>query len=67
VIEKGITNQEFTNLEDENRSSLQLRLARQLSTGWSLEARGAIWRNFDTAGTGAFRRELVYAGMVYSY
>jgi hypothetical protein len=67
VIEKGITNQEFTSLDDENRSSLQLRLARQLSTDWSLEARGAIWRNFDTAGTGAFRRELVYAGVVYSY
>ena len=57
---------EFTSLEDENRSSLQLRLARALSTSWSLETRAAVWRDFDTTGNASFRRELVYAGIIFS-
>ena len=66
VVEKDIQHIEFTNLEDENRSSLQVRIARALSSSWSLEARAAVWRDFDTTGTASFRRELVYAGVIYS-
>jgi hypothetical protein len=66
VVGLDIQHIEFTNLEDENRSSLQVRLARELSTSWSLEARAAMWRDFDTTGTASFRRELVYAGIIYS-
>jgi hypothetical protein len=25
-----------------------------------------VWRDFDTTGTASFRRELVYAGVIYS-
>jgi hypothetical protein len=25
-----------------------------------------VWRDFDTTGTATFRRELVYAGIIYS-
>lgn len=67
VIETGIQHQEFTNLEDENRSSLQLRLARELSTAWSLEARAAVWRDLSNTGATSFRRELIYAGVIYSH
>jgi hypothetical protein len=67
VVEKDIQHQEFTNLEDENRSSLQVRIARELSDTWLLEARGAIWRDFGNTGTASFRRELIYAGVVYSH
>jgi hypothetical protein len=67
VVQKDIQHQEFTNLEDENRSSLQVRIARELSGTWLLEARGAIWRDFGHTGTASFRRELIYAGVVYSY
>jgi hypothetical protein len=56
---------EFTNLDDENRSSLQLLLSRELTSAWSLELRGAIWRDFANAGM-SYRRELVYAGAIYS-
>jgi hypothetical protein len=59
-----LQHQELTSLEDENRSSLQVLITRALSTAWSLEARGAIWRDFGTAGA-SFRRELVYAGVLY--
>jgi hypothetical protein len=66
IVEKDMQHIEFTNLEDENRSSLQVRIARELSTSWSLEARAAVWRDFDTTATASFRRELVYAGIIYS-
>ena len=37
--------QEYTSIDDENRSSLQLRLAHTLAGSWSIEGRAAIWRN----------------------
>ena len=54
LVEKDLEHQEFTNLEDENRSSLQVRIARELSTAWSLEARGAVWRDFGNTGPPRF-------------
>lgn len=59
-----LLHEELTSLEDESRSSLQVLIARALSTVWSVEARGAIWRDFGTAGA-SFGRELVYAGVLY--
>jgi hypothetical protein len=64
---KDLQHQEFTNLEDENRSSLQILLTRALSTAWSVEARGAAWRDFASTGDASFRRELIYAGVIYSH
>jgi hypothetical protein len=58
--------QEVATLEDENRSSVQVRLARELTPAWSLEARGAIWREFGNADTSTFRRELIYTGVIYA-
>jgi len=66
VVRRDLQSQEFTNVEDENRSSVQLRLARSISTDWSLEARAAIWRNVSSNSmTLDFQRELVYLGLVY--
>ena len=67
LVANDLQHQEFTNLEDENRSSLQVRIARALSTAWSLEARGAVWRDLGNPGAAAFRRELVYGGVIYSH
>jgi hypothetical protein len=61
-----LLHQELTSLEDENRSSLQVLITRALSTAWSLEVRGAIWRDFGTAGA-SFGRELAYAGVLYQH
>ncbi len=66
LVETDLVHQELTNLEDENRSSLQIRVARELSDRWSLEARGAVWRDLGNADTGSFRRELLYGGVIYS-
>jgi hypothetical protein len=67
LVANDLQHQEFTNLEDENRSSLQVRIARALTSAWSLETRGAIWRDLGNPGAAAFRRELVYAGVIYSH
>jgi hypothetical protein len=67
VIRRDLQGQGFANVDDENRSSLQLRVARKLgSTDWSLEGRFAIWRNIGgNAMQLDFKRELVYFGLVY--
>jgi hypothetical protein len=66
LVDKDNQHVEVLTLEDENRSSVQVRLARALSAAWSLEARAALWRDFDTTGTASFHREVVYAGIIYS-
>jgi len=67
LVANDLQHQEFTNLEDENRSSLQIRIARALTAAWSLEARGAVWRDLGNPGAASFRRELVYGGVIYSH
>ena len=66
IVQNVLQYQEFTNLDDENRSSLQFRLARELTTTWSLETRAAIWRDFGGAMDTAFRRALIYVGVVFT-
>ncbi len=66
IVQKDLQNQTFTTLDDENRSSLQLRLAREVSGAWSVETRAAIWRDLGSATDGSFRRALVYVGAMYS-
>ncbi len=65
--QKDLQFQEFTSLDDVNRSSLQLRVSRRVSTAWAAEARAALWRDLgsDTMFT-SYQRELIYVGAVYS-
>jgi len=67
LVEADLSHQEFTNVEDENRSSAQLHAARKLTDDWTLEGRVAYWRNIlgNTMDL-AFSRTVVYAGFVYS-
>ncbi|HEY5952089.1 MAG TPA: hypothetical protein VIV40_41615, partial [Kofleriaceae bacterium] len=66
LVRRDLQQQEFTNVEDENRSSLQLRLARVIGGSWSVEGRAAIWRNIAGGSMQLdFRRELIYLGLVY--
>jgi hypothetical protein len=67
VLQRDLQHAEFTNIEDENRSSVQLHLARKVSDAWSFELRGAVWRNIGVSSMElSFRRELVYGGLVYT-
>jgi len=67
IVEEDVGNQTFTTLDDENRSSLQLRLARQISKTWSVETRAAIWTDLGADNAASFRRALAYLGVVYSH
>jgi hypothetical protein len=66
ILIDDLLHQELTSLDDENRSSLQVLLTRKLSAAWSLEARGAVWRDLSRIEGASFRRELLYAGVFYS-
>ena len=66
LVQSDIEHQTFTDVEDDSRSSLQLRVARKLGPDWSLEGRAAIWRDIGTAQELRFERELVYFGVVYA-
>lgn len=66
IVKRDLQNSEFTSLEDENLSSLQLRLARPVTDTWSVEMRGAIWRALGD-NMADFKRELVYVGVIYSH
>ena len=66
LVQSDFQHTSFTNLEDENRSSIQLRLARPISTTLSAEMRGAVWRGIGDSMSDEFGRELLYAGLIYT-
>jgi len=66
IVQKDLQNQTFTTLDDENRSSFQLRLARQLTPTFSIESRVAHWRDLGGGDDASFRRTLFYLGGVYN-
>jgi hypothetical protein len=66
LVQSDFQHTEFTNLEDENRSSIQVRLARPVTSTISVEMRGAIWRGIGDSMSDAFSRELLYAGLIYT-
>ena len=67
LVQRDLTHAEFTNIEDENRSSAQLHVARKITSEWTVEGRIAYWRNI-LGGTMdlAFQRAVFYGGIVYS-
>jgi hypothetical protein len=66
-VQSAPQHNDYTNIEDENRSSLQLRVAYKWSTAWAFETRAAIWKNIgDSTAELSFDRQLIYAGLVYS-
>jgi hypothetical protein len=66
VLKTDIQRREFTSLDDENRSSVQIRIGREITSAWSIEGRAAIWRNLGNEMDASFRRASLYAGAVYS-
>ena len=66
VVKKDLQRSEFTSLDDENRSSLQLRLGKPVSASWTVETRGAIWRDLGGQMDTTFRRASIYAGVIYA-
>jgi hypothetical protein len=68
IVETDVTQREFQNLDDENRSSLQGRLGRAISDDWSVEGRVAFWHDLGSNIMGtAFSRSIAYVGAIYSH
>ncbi len=67
VVKKDLQRSEFTSLDDENRSSLQIRIGKPASAAWSIEGRAAVWRDLGGTMDTSFRRALVYVGAIYSH
>lgn len=65
VVSRDVQSNSFTTLDDDNRSSLQLRAAHRVGTGLAFEARAAYWTDL-LPGDLQFRRLLVYAGLVWT-
>lgn len=57
----------FISIDEENRNSLSMHLARALGRRWALEGRYAIYSNEFTNQELTFRRQTVYLGAVYRY
>jgi hypothetical protein len=67
ILQRDLQHAEFTNIEDENRSTIQLHIARKLSDDWGIEGRAAVWKNIGVSSMElSFERTLLYAGLVYS-
>ena len=67
LIEPELQSSTFVTLDDENRSSVQLRVARHLTPTLGLELRASYWRNLDVERDGDFSRALVSAALVWQH
>lgn len=67
VAPDQVTGIEDPTIDEENRNSLSLHLARDVTDSWTLEARYALYSN-EFAGIGQeYQRQVVYLGAVYRY
>ena len=67
IVQTDLQHSEFTSLDDENRSSVQFRVARAVTSTWSLEGRAAAWRDLGGNTSSNFQRSLVYLGAIYTH
>ncbi|MCP4448832.1 MAG: hypothetical protein GY811_26385 [Myxococcales bacterium] len=67
LLARDIQNQSFVSIEDENRNSLSLHLARDLSSNWGAELRVAVYGNEFATEELRFRRQTAYLGLLYRF
>ena len=65
LVEPELQSSTFVTLDDENRSSVQLRVARHLTPTIGIELRASYWRNLNVERDGDFSRALVSAALVW--
>ena len=65
LLARDVQSQTFVSIEDENRNSLSLHLARDFSDHWGLEARLALYSNEFATQELSFRRQTAYVGALY--
>ena len=67
LLARDVQSQSFVSIEDENRNSLSLHLARDFGRRWGLEARLAIYSNEFATEELSFRRQTAYLGALYRF
>lgn len=67
LLARNVQAQTFVTIDDENRNSLSLHLARDVGKDWSVEARYALFTNEFATQELSFRRQVFYLGAVYTY
>jgi hypothetical protein len=67
LLARDVQSQTFVSIEDENRNSLSLDLARDLGKNWGLEARLAVYSNEFATQDVSFRRQTAYLGALYRF
>ncbi len=67
LLARDVQSQSFVSIEDENRNSLSLHLARDVGKHWGLEARLAVYSNEFATQELRFRRQTAYLGGLYRF
>ncbi len=67
LLARDVQSQSFVTIDDENRNSLSVHLAKDVSNKWSVEARYALFSNEFATRKLNFRRQIFYSGAVYRY
>jgi hypothetical protein len=67
LLARDVQSQTFVSIEDENRNSLSLDLARDMGENWGLEARLALYSNEFATEVVSFRRQTAYLGALYRF
>ena len=67
LLARDVQSQTFITIEDENRNSLSLDVARDLSKRWGIEARVALYSNEFATQVVSFRRQTAYLGALYRF
>lgn len=66
ILSRDITSQSFTTVDDDNRSSFQVRAEHPITDRLAFEARAAYWTDLPGQSDVRFRRLLVYTGVVWT-
>lgn len=67
LLARDVNAQTFVTIDDENRNSFSLHLARDVGASWTAEARYAIYTNEFATRELSFRRHIGYLGLAYRY
>jgi hypothetical protein len=67
LLARDVQSQTFVSIEDENRNSLSLDIARDLGDSWGVEARVALYSNEFATEVVSFRRQTAYLGALYRF
>jgi hypothetical protein len=67
LLARDVQSQTFVSIEDENRNSLSLHLARDFGKDWGVEGRYAFYSNEFATEELRFRRQTAYLGVLYRF